>query len=480
MLKKLSYLSLGSAVLVLACGEGEPQQSLNSDGSASGGSATATGGDGAVTGSGGSAGGSASGSTGSGGNSASNSGGSASGGAPVVAADPAIPLNERFTVIDLPLPVPIEQGSLIRTAAYPGPRVGGGAFLGWNSGAQARITRLDADLKQEGEDWVLGGDNVLAVHGLADGGAAALMIKHASSLNNSFATDTELRLLRFDAAGTVVWDTSIFGGTGIVPSAYWHAWSLVRGAVLVVTEDRFLIYAKSSNYKPIAGIHQGDYYAEVDYDGVIDEDMVHPFRVSHSNLLHLVAGPDDEGISLSVGDAGPYGLELNNHATEYIQNVWPPEEQRDAGRADTTSTVDAGDLCGFRRVGETLFATVSTAREQPFSYRFDNGDIVLLSWPVAGGEVTQNWLTNTPEVADRCPTLTPLGSEHQLIAWESTERSASMALVDNSGNIINEPVAVDAPFHRYSLAEGLEDGSVIWTYAEDGASTLQLVHVTPE
>lgn len=41
MLKKLSYLSLGSAVLVLACGEGEPQQSLNSDDSASGGSATA-------------------------------------------------------------------------------------------------------------------------------------------------------------------------------------------------------------------------------------------------------------------------------------------------------------------------------------------------------------------------------------------------------------------------------------------------------
>ena len=161
------------------------------------------------------------------------------------------------------------------------------------------------------------------------------------------------------------------------------------------------------------------------------------------------------------------------------QIVWPPEDQREAGEADTGSTIDAGDLCGFERRGDRLFATVSSARTQPFSYFDDNVDIVLLSWPVAGGEVEVTWLTDTPDIPERCPTLTPLG-DHQFAVWGARdEEIATVVLIDAEGNLVAGPTVTTAPVHQRSMTTTLTDGTVAWTFAEYEASTVQVVLVRP-
>ena len=396
--------------------------------------------------------------------------------------NPSAPLAERLQIIDLEMSDPIYIDRYLGALLIPTPRSDGGVFLGWNSGPSGHITRLNESMEPDGSDWILPGDYVVEIEGLDDGGIAVLVTDYTDNLNNSFAFDRPLRLIRLDADGNQIWVTTIVGGDGIdTVRNQWYAWAPSRSANIVADGNRLLVYTMiSQNISTTAGVHQGDLYAEININtGVENPDVRDWFMASHSNALHLLTSETGEGLHLTVGDAGPFGLEYNNQDTDYVQIIWPPEEQRDIGREFRSSVIDAGDLCGFNREGDTLYATVGTNRQQPYSYTDDNGDIVLLSWPVEGGEVQQTWLTNTPNEADRCPNLSPLASDHRLSVWESSEYSASMALLDRTGNVIKEAVAVDAPFDENTVITTLTNGTVMWAFAEYNDTSVKIMLVNP-
>lgn len=434
-------------------------------------------GDGSVAGDGGSA----NNEPGTGGTSPTGSGGSSNtdmGPLP----EPTLDLSERLDAIDVPLSATVTNGSFARGFLLPGARPTGGLTLGWNHNEEGRLTRLDADMKQVGQDWLLDGQLILDVAGLPDDGVVVMVTDYGTGLGltNAFQLDLQLRLLRLDADGNVLAEVPIVGGNGRAEGEDWYAWSPVRSVDVIPNGERFSVFTKiSHNFDTPEDIHQGDLYIEVDANGALDEDTRDWWGSSHSNRLHALLGPAGETLTLTVGDGGPYGLVYHNQNDSTRQVIWPPEDQRELGDAEGISTIDAGDLCGFSRQGDTLFATVSTVPEQPFNYRDDNGDIAVLSWPMAGGDVSVSWLTDTPDVPERCPTLTPF-KDHQLSVWGARDRlSATMALLDSEGNLVSGPTESTAPFDQYSMTVPLADGSVAWTYVDFDDDAAQVVVVRP-
>jgi len=339
--------------------------------------------------------------------------------------------------------------------------------------------RIGPDMKPEGIEWDLDGLMIVGTLGLPDDGVAVLVIDWAEGMTNFKSTDRHLRLFIYDSKGNKTRETSIVGGNGTGLKQSWFGWSSARSVAIAAIGERFAIFSKISRYwTEESGTHAGDLYIEVDADGNLDESTYDVWSASHSNLQHLVIGPNDDGLRLTVGDANPFGLEYQTKEQYGDVVVWPNEEQQKIGKELAVSSVSAGDLCGFQYRDGRLFATVSSGRTQPFNPSNDFGDVLLLSWALGikeGDEINQVWLTETPEIAEECPTLTPLGDNYQLIAWGTREgETAILALLDAQGELINGPTESIAPFHDNSLAIAMPNGSVAWTYAERDATKVKV------
>lgn len=398
-------------------------------------------------------------------------------------------------VVDLTLSASLANSSIHSGWVHAAARANGGLTLGWNHNGEAHLTRLNAQYEQEGADWILNDVMISDILELPDDGVVVMVTDYSDSMTNSFSPDRQLRLMRLDANGETTLVAPVVGGDGEGAGADWYAWSSQRGVDVMLKGDGYAVFTKiSHNFGDGVGenanTHQGDLYVEMDASGALLESNRGWWGVSHSNRPHLLEGPSGESITLTVGDGSPYGVMCTNRTDgnrkEY--RIWPPEDQVEVGDEESVSTVGAGDLCGFTRRGERLFATVGTVREQPFNYFQDSGEVLLLSWPVGSlddTDVTTTWLTDSSEIPERCPTLSPM-RDHQLSVWgRRTERNATedakatLALIDGDGKLVNGPTTTDAPFNENSMAVTLSDGSVAWTYAEPDESTVQLVIVKP-
>ena len=392
---------------------------------------------------------------------------------------PSAPDQVKVETFDIPLSGIAKNGSTGTNTIYPAARPGGGLTLGWNELDQGHLMRVDENMNPEGIEWDLDGLMIVGMLGLPDDGVAVLVIDWTESMTNSFSTDRHLRLFIYDAEGNKTRETSIVGGTGTGIGSSWFSWGSSRSVDMKRNGDRFSIFTKISNIRTEeVGTHQGDLYVEVDADGNLDESARDFWSASHSNRQHLVLGPNNEGLRLIVGDANPYGLEYQTNERFGDVVVWPPEDQIEAGKAGATSTVSAGDLCGFQYRDGRLFATVATVKTQPFNTFEDFGDVILLSWPLGveqGDEISGTWLSETPDIAEQCPTLSALGSDSQLAVWGVRDgTTATLTLLDRRGEVVSGPTESTAPFHRSSLAITMPDGSVVWTYAERNATKVQV------
>ena len=400
--------------------------------------------------------------------------------------NPNMNLNDRIEVIDVPLQETVTNESIAFGFLFPSARPTGGLTLGWNHNEQGRISRLNSDMVQEEEDWILEGLLIVDVESLPDDGLVVMVTDYGTGrgLTDAYTPDRQLRMLQFDAMGNQTAETIIVGGNGLEEGEDWYAWSPLRSVDVVPIGDRFSVFTKiSHNFDTPEDIHQGDLYIEIDSNGNLDEDTRYWWGASHSNRLHSLSGPNGEGLTLTVGDGGPYGVVYHNPSYRSVRQprfvIWPPADQQQIGNAASISTIDAGDVCGFTRQGEQLFATVSTVPEQPFNYRDDSGDIALINWHMDGGDVTVSWLTDTPDIAERCPSLNPL-KDHQLSVWGIKNGNlATVALIDTEGNMINGPTETSAPYYEYSMTATLADGRIAWTYIEYGKSNAQVVIVSP-
>jgi len=419
----------------------------------------------------------------SGGNSPAG-GGSASGGSPAsggaAPVDLGTPLDQRLEVFDVRLSGVVRNGSNKFSAVYPAVRPQGGLTLGWNESDVGHLTRLNADMGLEGVEWDFPGLMIVGALGLPDDGVALLVIDHTSAMTDHASVDRHLRLRILDANGVQTRETSIVGGNGIGVPESWFAWNVSRSVAMVANGDRFSIFTKiSRHWLAESGVHVGDLYIEVDENGDLDQSTFDVWSASHSNRQHLVLGPEGEGLRLTVGDGNPFGVEYQVSEQYRDVVVWPHEDQIEAGYAGKSSTISAGDLCGFQYRNGRLFATIGTVRQQPYSLSQDFGDVVLLSWPVdveQGDPITETWLTDTPAIAELCPTLTAFGSDHQLSVWgERDGTTGTLALLDGDGKLVGGPTASTAPFHKHSLVVSLPGGDVAWTYADANVSTVQVV-----
>lgn len=447
-------------------------------GSETGGTANGSGG---ATGSTGGFGNTATGGTGADGGSGNATGGVAAAGGSEPVDDPGKSLDERVEVFDIALSGTASNGSTLSNAVFPAVRPGGGLTLGWNEGSLGHLLRVNAEMESEDVEWDFPGLMIVGALGLPDDGVALLVIDHTKSMTDSFNYDRHLRLLILDAEGKQTRETSIVGGTGIGVGSTWFSWSATRSVAMVRNGDRFAIFCKVSNHRTVeSGTHQGDLYIEVDADGNLDEDRRDFWSASHSNKQHLVLAPDGSDHRLIVGDANPYGIQYQTWGPYSADDmvVWPHEDQWEIGEEGGTSSVSAGDLCGFQLRDGRLYATLGTVRQQPFNPSQDMSDVLLLSWPlgaVQGDTVSETWLTETSDVAEQCPTLTALGVDHQLTVWGTREgTTATLALLDDQGKLVSGPTASTAPFAKTSLAVQLPGGDVAWTYAERDATVVQV------
>ncbi len=241
-------------------------------------------------------------------------------------------------------------------------------------------------------------------------------------------------------------------------------------------------FAKSGG---TANTHQGDLFVALDAHGKLIDERTELWSASHSSLPRLALGPAGEMLTLTVGDAYPFGIYYINRDSKKTSVIWPEEHQRTpAIRKAVRTTTGAGTMCGFLRSGNKLFATIDASRTLPNPNRQTSGDVMLVRFDLDGVVEKKTWITNTSGKRERCPNIVP-HRQGFLLAWteivERDDERAVLAVVDADGEVVHAPAEVTgAQRHNYhSDVIALPCGGAAWVTAGYRAGSIDIYKVAP-
>lgn len=391
---------------------------------------------------------------------------------------PARPLAERLTVHELDVaPAKVGNDQYLAGIALVAAGDGGATVVAWGDGADLHLLPLDATLARSGPDVVRPGEVPVAILGLPDGGYLLAVVPFRDGLFNAFRTDLPLDLIRLDPELGEAWRARIVGGQGTGAGATWHAYSAVRGAALASEGTRHAAFVKiSKNFGTAEApdTHQGDLFVTLDDAGTIDPASTEVWSASHSNQQHLALGPAGEPLTLTVGDAYPFGFYYIDRDRDVARVVWPAEKDPSI---EAESTLSAGYLCGFARLGDRLYATAATSPRLPLAWDTADLDVLLTTWGLDGGDVRHTWLTDTP-APEVCPSVIA-DDDHLVAVWSARDDAehVTIAELDADGAVRAGPERLAAPHHEHAVPIPHADGAVVWAVADYRTSRIRVVRL---
>ncbi len=360
--------------------------------------------------------------------------------------------------------------------------------IGWNAERDLHIAPVSAQGERLGPDYVLRDHVLTRMLALPDGSLVIAVVPFQEHLFNAFRTALALDIIKLSPKGKEVYRTRIVGGEGAYAGKVWHMYSASSTVRMAWNGKSLGVFtAVSRNFgKPGApDTHQGDLFVVLDEHGAILEDRTKLWSASHSNRLQMTTGPAGEMLTLTVGDAYPFGIYYINRDAKKNAIIWPEPEQRtpEIQKAIRTTT-GAGTLRGFVRSGDKLFATIDAAHTLPNPDRKTHGDVLLVRFALDGTVEKKSWITNTSDRRERCPTIAPY-REGFLVAWSDArsrdDSRAVLAVVDANGDVVLAPKEVpDAQRHTHSSeVVALPGGGVAWLATTYRGSSIDLFTTAP-
>lgn len=407
--------------------------------------------------------------------------------APVPARHPATVVQEVSVQVG---PHRVHIPGFLASFAFLAPFPDGTAKLGWNSDRHLHVTPLNKQLQRSGNDWVLRNHVLAQLLAIDDGSLIVAAIPYLNSLFNSFQTPLAVDIIKLDRSGKQIYRTRITGGQGTAAGKVWHSYGVTSGVRLAWNGRQLGVFLKvSRNFaKPgaKADTHQGDLFVVLDERGAEVTARRQLWSASHSNNQRLLLGPKGQMLTLTVGDAYPFGILYIDRETKRRAIVWPDKDQRTREIIRRSRTVvGAGSLCGATRRGRSLFATIETSRRLPYDPYRAKGDVLLVRFDESGAVQKRVWLTDTRSNTERCPAVVPYG-QNLLVVWDvqpKTPRRApgvpSLAVVSPRGAVVM-PAKRAATAKRsgsYSGLTPLHDGGAAWTHVDHKADHIRIFRV---
>jgi hypothetical protein len=226
----------------------------------------------------------------------------------------------------------------------------------------------------------------------------------------------------------------------------------------------------------------------VDMDGNIKPERGAFWGASHSVSQKITVNDRGQFITGTVGDAYPLGIQIKNQNEQNAQIVWPIETASQSQVAKCRYTTCAGGLEGLVTKGEKTYCLITTSDDLPINYT-DYGKVDLL-WITMGkyGVVeSRRWITDTKYQCNDAKVVAYGGNF--LLVWqeynipnpgdnyEKFKATTMMAVINDDGDFVKEPVAVDVPYFTYELMP-LGNGRVGWVEVdEDEQAIINIVTV---
>ena len=324
--------------------------------------------------------------------------------------------------------------------------------IAWPGGdGNIHVTPLNGVGRRDGDDAVMAGQSLHGFVAHPDGSGAVLVRRGRS-----------MTLVGYSADGSISFETETLSAAPAsgVGNKWIDDWT--HEGRLVWTGAGYTAYFGHTQQWP-DGNHQGDLLWHYDANGqkISRAEESWPgwdWGCSHSLDVRLAHNAESDVICpVCLSDCYPQKAILHTHKT--LVSSEPS--------GDCSGGSDA--LLGGLVVTESGFALTYASKVGRSSR-----DIALTTIGADGAVGKPVWLTDTPGVDEASAHLARYGEDHFLAGWKN-DSGLVLAVLDESGSIVDGPTAVEVDIERRDDFITMSGGDVTWGFAESDGS--ELYHV---
>gem|GEM_PF-3972747 len=408
-------------------------------------------------------------------------------------------LAAQFEMVEFSVPVNAQQDRA--TPVVVTPDNDGGLWLAWTDSPysegvlHAHIRHLNADLEMDGTSLDIPDSVVVGMYAHADG---SLAVAHGRRTgpepsDPSWAgspggpAPNTLFLSRY-LGSDEVFTTQIRGGEGYTsdPESTWFL-SDYTGAGVSVSFDgsRYGVFFVIGRFFEDESVHQADEYVEISPEGIVAEASRQSWINSHSFWPSSVA-VESTIYTLTTADPFPvWGVRLGSYPAQGEPNhvtIWPTPDIVD----QVTVSGPVARQGAIFEVGGRLAVTSRTwvDKDDP-TVRGDTEYAAFHSFETDGSPVAFTPLAAEVTSGNDLAVLgARFGSDALTLVAEGANAGVfglapvTAQVLSVEGELLSEPVQLDARLSWASDPVTLADGSVVWPAVKDNVSkTVQLARV---
>lgn len=291
-----------------------------------------------------------------------------------------------------------------------------------------------------------------------------------------------LLLLKVDKAGNMIFKKKLMGHEGVKGGSYFLCTMSSNGCLAYDGQNFHVFIETCGNFTPKGSsafdLHEGDYYIYANKEGqVIDKSI---WMHSHSGLLKLISSDVGEALSLSVGDAHPYGVSFNrfsNGKNEIDKVLFPDQDKlpyKDMYKVSKSST-EAGHVSDLVEIGDYIYTVIATLPVEKHPVLDQKKDLMFLKFDRNGNVLKSKWLGVTNTIDEDVPFISVYGDKIFLAYMLKTDSydydyKATIAVINTEGDYVVKPKSTEYYLDYQSRIINFPNGDVGLVCAEPYAS----------
>ncbi|NVK64476.1 MAG: hypothetical protein HWE22_07795 [Flavobacteriales bacterium] len=324
-------------------------------------------------------------------------------------------------------------------------------------------------------------------------GAYYVLGKESAGYTGDGALDYEeegnvLVFLKFDVTGRLLFKRQLFGNEGTTGGSYFLCTYSSIGELAFDGTYFHTLVETCGNFTSKGSlefdIHETDYYLTFDMNGIVRENGRSPWNHSHSSLPHTISDGIGEGVTVTVGDASPFGIcftrfsngkKASDRVLHPNQDVLPYEDMY----AVSKSSTDAGEVGGIVRIGDYFYTVITTVPQHSLPVLNQKKDFLFLKLDLNGNEVSRRWI-KTPYKNESVPLIIEQEGNIFMAFMHKTgeydyDYKATIALLNTNGDYLVAPQKTDYTFNYQSRLTQHPNGDIILLSVEPYSSEAEII-----